>query len=138
MWRTSGEIGAQMKTTKVWILGLIMSALVVAACSSSSSIEGTEAGVSTTTTTTSEDGDGIRIKDFAFGPEELFVSVGETVTWTNDEEGIGHTTASDDGLWQSDTLNSGDTFEHTFDEAGVFTYFCSIHPSMTATVTVEG
>ncbi|RLE16816.1 MAG: copper-binding protein, partial [Actinobacteria bacterium] len=26
----------------------------------------------------------------------------------------------------------------TFTEAGTFTYFCSIHPSMKASITVEG
>ena len=128
-----------MKKTLMWVIGIVVAALVVGACSSSSSEQAAGGGTeSTTTTTTSEDGDGISIKDFAFGPSTLAVSVGETVTWTNNEDGIGHTTTSDDGVWQSGTLNPGDTFEFTFTEAGTFTYFCSIHPSMTATVTVDG
>jgi plastocyanin len=127
-----------MNKTMMWAVGLVVGALMLAACSSSSSDTATDSDAATTTTTTSEDGDGVAIKDFAFGPDELFVSVGETVRWTNDEDGVGHTTTSDDGVWQSGTLNPGDTFEHTFDDAGTFTYFCSIHPSMTATITVEG
>jgi plastocyanin len=128
-----------MNKTMMWVIGLVVGTLSLAACSSSSGDTTTDPGAATTTTTTtSEDGDGVAIKDFAFGPAELFVSVGETVNWTNDEDGVGHTTTSDDGVWQSGTLNPGDTFEHTFEEAGTFTYFCSIHPSMTATITVEG
>ena len=123
----------------MWIIGIGVGALVLAACSSSSSEDSTDAGTgSTTTTTTSDDGDGISIQDFAFGPNPLGVSVGETVTWTNNEDGIGHTTTSGDDLWHSGTLSPGDTFEFTFEEAGTFAYFCSIHPSMTATITVEG
>lgn len=83
-------------------------------------------------------GSEISIKNFAFGPADITISVGETVRWTNDEDSIGHTTTSDDGIWNSGMLNPGDTFEQTFTEPGTFTYFCSIHPSMTASITVNG
>lgn len=115
------------------IVGVIAGALFLAACSSATS-EPTATAVSTP-----GGGDsGVTIENFAFGPENLTISVGDTITWTNDEAGVGHTTASDDGIWASDLLNPGDTFELTFSEAGTFTYFCSIHPSMTATITVNG
>jgi plastocyanin len=32
----------------------------------------------------------------------------------------------------------GDDFTATFADPGTFTYFCSIDPSMTATIVVEG
>lgn len=128
-----------MNKTPIWVVGLVVGALVLAACSSSSGDQSADSGnPSTTTTTTSEDGHGISIKDFAFGPSTLAISVGETVTWANNDDGIAHTTTSDDDVWQSGALNPGDTFEFTFNEPGIFTYFCSIHPSMTATITVEG
>jgi len=68
----------------------------------------------------------------------ITISVGDIFSWTNDESSIAHTTTSDDGLWDSGSLNGGGTFEHTFDEAGTFDYICTIHPSMTATITVGG
>lgn len=83
-------------------------------------------------------GAAVSIENFAFGPDEIVISVGDTLTWTNDEAGVGHTTTSDDGVWNSALLNPGDTFDQTFDQAGTFTYFCSIHPSMTASITVNG
>ena len=64
--------------------------------------------------------------------------MGDTISWTNDESSTAHTTTSDDGLWDSGSLSAGGTFEHTFDAAGTFDYICSIHPSMTATITVGG
>lgn len=93
---------------------------------------------STTTTTVVVKGTEVSIENFVFGPSELGVSVGDTIVWTNDESSIGHTATSSDGLWDSKLLSPGDTFEFTFTEAGIFSYFCSIHPAMQASVTVSG
>jgi plastocyanin len=80
-------------------------------------------------------GDAVTIKGFAFGPGDLSVKAGTAVTWTNDDS-TKHKIKSDDGSFDSDDLNQGDTFEHTFDAAGTFPYICSIHPSMKGTITV--
>ena len=115
------------------LVGLVAGALLLAACSGSSSDE------TTTTAGVPAGGDGeVSIENFAFGPNDITASVGDTITWTNDEASISHTTTSDDGVWNSDLLGPGDTFEQTFADAGTFTYFCSIHPSMTASITVNG
>lgn len=126
------------------VAGVVAGALLIAACSGSSDTDAattTQATTVTTVATTTsppDAGGDVSIENFAFGPASATISVGDTVTWTNNEDSIGHTTASDDGLWQSDLLQPGDGFERTFDEAGTFTYFCSIHPSMKASITVEG
>jgi plastocyanin len=62
--------------------------------------------------------------------------VGTTVRWTN-QDNVAHTTTADDGSWDG-SVSSGGTFEFTFSSPGTFPYFCKIHPTMTATVTVEG
>jgi plastocyanin len=82
-------------------------------------------------------GNAVDIADFAFVPAELTVSVDDTVTWTN-QDSTGHTVTRTDGTESSDELDEGATYELTFDEAGEFTYACSIHPSMEGTVVVEG
>ena len=112
----------------ITIAGLVAGALLIAACSSSSD----------TTTAPPDTGGDVSIENFSFGPASTTVSVGDTVTWTNNEDSVGHTTTSDDGLWKSDVLKPGDGFDRTFDEAGTFTYFCSIHSSMKGSITVEG
>src|SRR5262249_26849412 len=55
-----------------------------------------------------------------------------TVTWMV-TDGT-HTVASD--AFQSSTLEVGETFSVTFNVAGRFRYYCTIHPSMTGTVAV--
>ena len=45
---------------------------------------------------------------------------------------------ADNGEFDSGTLAQGDEFSETFGTAGTFAYHCTIHPSMTGTVTVEG
>lgn len=78
------------------------------------------------------------IESFAFGPSVIEIGVGDTVVWTNKESSVGHTTVANDGSWQSALLSPGKTFEQVFDRPGTYTYFCSIHPSMTASVVVNG
>ena len=81
------------------------------------------------------------IKDFTLG--DLTIPVGTTVTWVN-RDSTRHTTTSGSqanrtNLWDSGIFREGETFSFTFDEQGVFPYFCVIHfTSMNATVTVTG
>ncbi len=88
----------------------------------------------TTTPTTAHAN--VEISNFAFVPQTLTVSVGTTVTWTNNDSSS-HTIASNDNLFQSGTLAKGATFSHTFGQKGTFNYRCSIHPSMTGKIIVE-
>jgi plastocyanin len=79
----------------------------------------------------------VSIQDFSFNPGQMTVPQGTTVTWTN-EGPSPHTTTADDGSWDSGTLQQGEDFSFTFDEPGTYTYHCSIHPDMTASVKVSG
>jgi plastocyanin len=77
----------------------------------------------------------VSIVDFAFDPGPLTVKTGDTVTWTNlgtAEEG--HDVVGD-GL-ESPTLHTGESYSHTFNTAGTFSYICSIHPDMKGSVEV--
>jgi plastocyanin len=91
---------------------------------------------STATTTAPEPaGAEIRMAGFAYSGDDT-VAVGETVTVTN-EDAVGHTWTAEGGEFDSGIIAGGESFEHTFDESGEFEYFCSIHPQMTGTITVE-
>jgi plastocyanin len=73
----------------------------------------------------------------AFQPEEVTVSVGDTVTWTNNDS-VGHDVTADSfSSGDAGGMAPGDTFEHTFEEAGTFDYVCTVHPEMEGTVVVE-
>jgi plastocyanin len=79
----------------------------------------------------------VRIENFAFVPANIVVDVGTTVTWTNDDV-VPHTVTSDDGdELDSELLNPGDTFSHTFDTPGAYAYHCTPHPNMRGLVTVR-
>jgi plastocyanin len=78
----------------------------------------------------------VNISGFAFVPSTLTVSVGTTVTWTNNDS-VSHTVTSNDDLFDSGNLAKGATFSHTFEQKGTFNYQCTIHPFMTGEIIVE-
>ena len=75
-----------------------------------------------------------------FSPAEVTIEPGTTVRWINDAN-IFHTITPDGHTeWSRATMNSTDqTFSVTFNNEGVFPYYCEPHQSqgMTGTVTVE-
>src|SRR5688500_3098286 len=75
------------------------------------------------------------IANFAFSPNPVNVKVGDSVTCTNGDA-ADHPVTADDNSCGSDSLTDGETFSHTFGQAGTFTYHCDIHPSMKGTVQV--
>jgi LPXTG-motif cell wall-anchored protein len=80
---------------------------------------------------------GVSIQGFAFHPPTITVSVGDTVTWTN-QDSAEHTATASDGSFDTGTLRKGQSGSHTFTRAGTFSYICSIHPFMHGTVEVVG
>lgn len=75
---------------------------------------------------------------FSFSPEDATVPVGATVVWKN--LGGLHNVVAEDGTFDSGDASSDDwEYEHTFDEAGTWDYWCEPHRTggMTATLTVE-
>ncbi|HTP59310.1 MAG TPA: beta-propeller fold lactonase family protein [Spirochaetia bacterium] len=75
------------------------------------------------------------ISGFAF-PDSVTITAGQSVLWTN-ADAVPHTVSADNGSWDSGEIASGATFLKRFDAAGVFSYHCSIHPSMTGTIVVK-
>jgi nitrite reductase (NO-forming) len=71
-----------------------------------------------------------------YSVNELMITLGTTVTWTNDEPGMVHTVTASDGSFDSGLLQSGQSFSYTFNDPGTFEYFCTPHPWMRARVVV--
>ena len=75
-------------------------------------------------------------------PLNLEIPVGTNVTWVNDDS-VPHNIQSMDEkgnviqLFNSPPMNTGDRFEFTFEEDGVYNYFCSFHPWRVGLVTVS-
>lgn len=73
---------------------------------------------------------------------EVTVNVGDEVVWSNDDSASHTVTSGDpkngpDGTFDSSLFLAGQTFSHTFDEAGEFPYFCQVHPWMQGTIIVQ-
>ena len=64
--------------------------------------------------------------DDEFRPAQLTVNVGTTVVWTNEGQNP-HTVTAADRAFDSGTLESGESFSVTFEEAGEVLYYCQIH-----------
>jgi amicyanin len=77
-----------------------------------------------------------KIENFTFVPQRLTIKAGSTVTWTNADD-IPHAVASTAKAFKSKVLDTNDKFSFTFTNAGVYEYFCSLHPHMTGTIVVE-
>jgi plastocyanin len=86
------------------------------------------------------------LADTAYQPNPIQVSVGNTVTWTNDDSQP-HTVTSGSNGQPDNKFNSspnfnplmapGQTFSFTFTQAGDYPYFCMLHPNMVGTVSVS-
>jgi plastocyanin len=81
----------------------------------------------------------VDVVDIDYEPNEATVAKGGTVTWTNTGD-LTHTVTKESGPgadFDSGAMNSGDTFEQTFDTPGTIEYVCTIHPQQRGTLTVE-
>lgn len=71
-----------------------------------------------------------------FAPVNLTIKKGDQVRWTNNDSNIAHTATSDNGQFDSGTLQPGQSYTRTFDTVGTYAYHCTPHPNMKGTVTV--
>jgi amicyanin len=82
--------------------------------------------------------DRVEITNFDYVPNNIKVSVGTTVTWTN-KDSARHDVASDQetsAFVSSKLLGQNETYSFTFTKAGTYSYHCSPHPYMKGTVEV--
>ena len=120
-------------TVPVGLIALAALVLVVAACG------GGEEKVSPGGALQAEvPGRGAEVRNFTH--QDLTVPVGTRVIWTN-RDLVMHTSTSGlspspDGVWDTGTINAGLSASITMDTVGTFPYFCTIHPTIQATVTV--
>lgn len=80
--------------------------------------------------------------DECFLPYEITISTDTTVFWANDDSTV-HTVTSKDlsdtdvTLFDSGIIMSGSNYEFTFNDVGIFDYYCIVHPWMTGKVLVN-
>jgi plastocyanin len=76
----------------------------------------------------------VSIKNMKFNPPNLEVKKGDTVEWRNDDI-TPHTATS--SSFDSGSINPEESWRHTFNNTGSFSYACTFHPDMKAALTVK-
>jgi plastocyanin len=79
----------------------------------------------------------VTIDNFTFSPKEITVKPGDTVTWTNRDDIPHNVRSSPPGTWKCAVMDTGNTCDITFKDAGSFQYFCALHPHMTGKIIVK-
>jgi len=143
-----------MKRATASLLGLVLVAAgTVAACGGDDDSAGGDGGLSTSDGSVPEDvvvidtdPTEVTALDNSFRPENIEVAAGTEVVWTNkgrNEHNVLHVEGDEWGV-EVDDFQPGAVYSHTFDEAGVYRYYCSIHGTTdagmigTIVVTDEG
>ncbi|MEP7047859.1 MAG: cupredoxin domain-containing protein [Ilumatobacteraceae bacterium] len=111
------------------------SAAQTAASTATTPAATTPAAPASTTAAAPAGGGAVAIVDFKFGPAEIHVPVGGSVTWTNNDAQQ-HTATSTSGAFDAGAMQPGASATVDFANAGSFTYICSFHPFMMGTVVV--
>lgn len=77
------------------------------------------------------------IEDFSFNPPSLTVAAGTTVTFSN-KDLTSHSATADDGKsFDTGLIGQNESATITFDTPGTYSYHCTPHPTMKATIIVE-
>ena len=78
----------------------------------------------------------IAIDNFVFSPATVTIAPGTRVVWINHDD-VPHTVTASDRGFGSGALDTDDQFAYQFTTPGTYTYFCAIHPMMTAEIVVQ-
>ncbi|KQV74084.1 hypothetical protein ASC61_03150 [Aeromicrobium sp. Root344] len=118
---------------------LSASAATTKAKAAAASATAASAATATSTTTKAAVTKQVMIENYKFTPASLTVAVGDTVKWTNMDTAP-HTVTVTSGpvKFNSGNLSKGQSFSYTFKTPGTYSYYCAVHPDMTAKVTVTG
>jgi plastocyanin len=78
----------------------------------------------------------VSIDNFSFSPKSITVPVGTSITWVNHDD-VPHTVTSKTKAFASKAMDTDEKFTYVFQKPGTYTYYCAVHPHMTATVIVK-
>lgn len=76
------------------------------------------------------------IKNMAFHPSTLTVKAGAHVVWQN-EDTVEHSATSDTNQFDTGLMSGSEKADLVFKTPGTYTYHCSKHPDMKATIIVQ-
>ena len=81
----------------------------------------------------------VDVQNFDFSPDPVTINVGDTVHWVWDTNNHSTTSVAGSAVsWDSGVHNTGFTFDETFNQAGTFVYYCTIHGMDNGNGTASG
>ncbi|HET9907730.1 MAG TPA: plastocyanin/azurin family copper-binding protein [Anaerolineales bacterium] len=118
-------------------------AIMLAACGSAASNQGTATPVATTVSAAMEPTSAevqVEINLFNFSEDEITIPAATTVVWVN-HDNIEHSVTSGtpenpDGAFDSDFFVKDESFRMVFDTPGEYPYFCRRHNHMRGVIIV--
>jgi plastocyanin len=122
-----------------WLVGIVVVVVAAgsfAACGGGDDSAGSDLASDTTEATVPDDvvvveTDPAEVSalDNSFRPENIEVPVGTEVVWTNKGRNEHNALAIDGDDWgvEVDDFGPGAVYSHTFEEPGIYRYYCSIH-----------
>ena len=116
--------------------------VVLVGCGSSYNSNSSNNSVTSTdcTTANAQGTSTVVMQSMAYSPVCVKVSQGATVTFVN-QDSVAHTVTTDSGQpesFDSGTISSGTSFQHTFNTIGTIAIHCNFHSNMHLTVIVDG
>lgn len=78
----------------------------------------------------------VTVENMVFNPASLTVAVGDTVVWVN-KDLVPHTATTQKKGFDSGIIGAGASWRLTMQEKGDWSYLCTLHPAMKATVRVK-
>ena len=76
------------------------------------------------------------IEGFVFSPDQVKISMGTTVLWTN-RDGVDHDVTFRERDLASPLVGEGGKIAVVFRKPGAYRYYCHVHPFMQGTVLVN-
>ena len=80
--------------------------------------------------------DAVEIGYSSYAPPHLDVLTGSTVRWSNSSARV-HTVTAEDGSFDSGRVAAGQQFARGFSRAGMYPYYCRLHPTIRGEVSVS-
>lgn len=118
---------------KIFVAILLIAVLALSGCVDKENIP--DANSNNNTNVSAEDIKYVEIyiDDYAFHPQSITISRGETVRWTNNDS-VAFIVKSN--AFQSPTLTKGMTFTYTFHERRTYNVYLATHPYTKSSIIV--
>jgi plastocyanin len=116
---------------RIRLMMMVVAAFLAVGFAALGWMNGPSAGASASTTTKV-----VKMLDYKFSPKTITIAKGTKVKWKNDGNAVHDAKGSG---FNSGPVAAGDSYTHTFNKTGTFSYVCTYHKNkgMTGKIVVQ-